>query len=327
MTSHSASPTDGPTQAQLDQLSAKLEEKYNSSKAWICELRLREWDEKYAPHVAFRSFKNVWGGWGKLEGGFLLFVLALLPLVLAIMLIAPVSFGIAGCWNYRKRLKLIRSSPPRPDEADLADNIRIPLPVESIHTYRDVARVVCVNLAPHATYFSFMNAEGVSIGSKFGGGGKFSYVEYEVLEACLRNFRALVDADTLEAYRSHHRQAWEDEINARKKYGPGHVTEGDADINERFKEPKPCSRCGETLFTVEDGWMRCSLCFLSTGQAPHDISPQAQTYDVAARPRHQWRPTPTRCLYCGGFLTPLTNSLHGLSLSERCYCSTKGSAR
>jgi hypothetical protein len=327
MTNHPTSPADGPIQVQLDQLSAKLEEKYNSYKARSCGMRLREWDEKYAPSMAFRSFKNVWGGWGKLEGGFLLFILALLPLVLAIMLLAPVYFGITGCWHYRKRLKLLSSSPPRPTEADLAYNIRIPLAVESVRTYRDVARVVCASLAPHATYFSFIDTEGVSVGSTFGGGGKFSYVEYEILEACLRSCRALVDAETLEAYRSHHRQAWEDEINARKKYGPGHVTEGDADINERFKEPKPCSRCGETLFTVEDGWMRCSLCFLSTGRAPHDISPQAQTYDVADRPRHQWRPTPTRCLYCGGFLTPLTNSLPDLSLIERCYCSTKGSAR
>jgi hypothetical protein len=287
MTNHPASPADGPTQVQLDQLSAKLEEKYNSSKAWICELRLREWDEKYAPHVAFRSFKNVWGGWGKLEGGFLLFVLALLPLVLAIMLIAPVYLGIVGCWDYRKRSKLLRSSPPRPNEADLAYNIRIPLAAGSVRTYRDVARVVCANLAPHATYFSFLDTEGVSVGSKFGEGGKLSYVEYEVLEACLRSCRALVDAETLEAYRSNHRQALEDEINMRKKHGPGRINEGDEDINERFKEPRPCSRCGETHFTVKDGWMRCSLCFLSTGRAPHDISPQALTYDVAARPRYQ----------------------------------------
>ena len=327
MTNHPTSPADGPTQAQLDQLAAILEEKYNSYRARSCGLRLREWDEQYAPSMAFRDFKSVWRMQGGFTTGELLFVLALLPLVLAFMLIAPVYFGIAGCWNYRKRLKLIRSSPPRPNEADLADNIRIPLSAGSVRTYRDVAQVVCANLAPHATYFSFMNAEGVSIGSKFGGGGKFSYVEYEVLEACLRNFRALVDADTLEAYRSHHRQVLEDEIDARKKYGPGHVTEGDEDINERFKEPKPCSRCGETHFSVKDGWMRCTLCFSPTGPAPYDISPQAQTYDVADRSRHQRRPAPTRCQHCGGVLTPLTNSLSGISLIERCYCAAKGSAR
>jgi hypothetical protein len=327
MTNHPTSPTDGPTQAQLDQLAAKLEEKYNSSKAWICELRLREWDEKYAPNVAFRGLKNVWGGWGKLEPGFLLFILALLPLVLAFMLIAPVYLGIVGCWDYRKRSKLLRTSPPRPTEADLAYNIRIPLAVGSVRTYRDVARVVCASLAPHATYFSFIDTEGVSVGSKFGGGGKLSHVEYEVLEACLRSCRAMVDAETLEAYRSHHRQAWEDEINARKMRGPGFINEGDADIDERIKEPSPCSRCGETHFTVEDGWMRCTLCFSSTGQAPHDISPQAQTYDVAARPRHKWKPAPARCPRCGGELTPLDISLPGFNFCEQCYRAAKGSLK
>ena len=323
MTNHPDSPAIGPTQAQLDQLAAKLEAEYNSAKAWRCTLRLREWDEQYAPHVAFRSFKNCWGGeWGKLEGGFLLFILALLPLVLAIMLLAPVYFGITGCWHYRKRLKLLSSSPPRPTEGDLAYNIRIPLAVGSVRTYRDVARVVCASLAPHATYFSFIDTEGVSVGSKFGGGGKLSYVEYEMLEACLRHCRALVDAETLEAYRSHHRQAWEDEINARKKYGRGFINEGDADTDERAKEPEPCSRCGETHFSVNDGWMRCTLCFSPTGPAPYGISPQAQTYDVTERSRHKWKPAPTRCQRCGGLLAPLANSLPGLGLSERCYCST-----
>jgi ribosomal protein L37E len=327
MTNHPTSPADGPTQAQLDQLSAKLEEKYNSSKAWICELRLREWDEKYAPYVAFRSFKNVWGGWGKLEGGFLLFILALLPLVLAIMLLAPVYFGIEGCWNYRKRLKLLSSSPPRPNEADLAYNIRIPLSAGSVRSYRDVARVVCANLAPHASYFSFMNAEGVSVGSKFGVEGKLSYVEYEVLEACLRNCRALVDKDTVEAYRSHHRQTFEEACRRRKECGPGRINEGDEDINERFKEPSPCRRCGETSFMVEDGWMRCSLCYSQAGRAPRDISPQAQTYDVTSRRSHQRRPAPPLCKTCGGELAPLAISLPGLNFCERCYHSAKGSPR
>ena len=327
MTNHPTSPADGPTQAQLNQLAAKLEADYNSAKAWRCTLRLREWDEKYAPNVAFRSFKNCWGGWGKLEGGFLLFILALLPLVLATMLLAPVYFGITGCWHYRKRLKLLRTSPPRPTEADLAYNIRIPLAVESVRTYRDVARVVCASLAPHATYFSFIDTEGVSVGSKFGGGGKLSYVEYEMLEACLRHCRALVDAETLEAYRSHHRQAWEDEINARKKYGRGFINEGDADTDERCKEPKPCGRCGETHFSVEDGWMRCTLCFRSTGQAPHGISPQARTYVVTERSRHKWKPAPARCLRCGGELTPLDVSLSGFNFCEQCYRSAKGSLK
>lgn len=327
MTHHPTSPADGPTQAQLDQLAAKLEAEYNSAKAWRCTLRLREWDEQYAPSMAFRSLKNVWGGWGKLEPGFLVFVLALLPLVLAFMLIAPVYFGIAGCWNYRKRLKLLRSSPPRPDEADLAYNIRIPLPVESIRNYRDVARVVCVNLAPHATYFSFVNTEGVSVGSNFGGGGQFSYVEYEILEVCLRSCRALVDAETLEAYRSRHRQAFEEECRRLKERGPGRINEGDEDVNAEAKEPGPCRRCGETLFTIEDGWMRCTLCFSQTGRAPRDISPQSQTYDVTSPRRHQWKPAPALCKNCGGELSPLSIGLPGFNFCERCYRSAKSSSK
>ena len=327
MTNHPTSPADGPTQAQLDQLAAILEEKYNSYRARCCGLRLREWDEQYAPSMAFRDFKSVWHVQGGFTTGELLFVLALLPLVLAFMLIAPVYFGIAGCWNYRKRLKLLRSSPPRPDESDLAYNIRIPLPVESIRTYRDVARVVCVNLAPHATYFSFVNAEGVSVGSNFGGGGQFSYVEYEILEVCLRSCRALVDAETLEAYRSRHRQALEEECRRLKERGPGRINEGDADAFETIKEPGPCSRCGETHFSVEDGWMRCSLCFSPTGRAPHDISPQAQTYDVKSPRRHQWKPAPDLCKNCGGELTPLSIGLPGFNFCERCHRSAKSSSK
>jgi hypothetical protein len=45
MTNHPTSPADGSTQAQLNQLAAKLEADYNSAKAWRCTLRLREWDE------------------------------------------------------------------------------------------------------------------------------------------------------------------------------------------------------------------------------------------------------------------------------------------
>ena len=53
MANHPTQPADGPTQSQLDQLAAKLEAEYNSAKAWRCTLRLREWDEQYAPSMGY----------------------------------------------------------------------------------------------------------------------------------------------------------------------------------------------------------------------------------------------------------------------------------
>jgi hypothetical protein len=268
MTTEPSSPADIPTQAQLDLLAVKLEESYNSYKERSCALLLSDWDEKYAPLTAFRGLGSL--GLDSLTGGQALLMLALLPVTLTFILLWWAYCVPAACWNYRNRLKQLRHSPPRPNEADLAHNIRFPLSTENIRSYRDVARVVCKNLATYATHFKYVNSDGVSVGSDFGGGGKLSYVEFSVLRFCLIHCRSLVDKATLEAYRTHYRKAY-DERRQRREYGHEFINEDDCGEDDYVQTVK-CVRCGETHFVAEDGWMLCSLCYQSNGRRPRGLS-------------------------------------------------------
>jgi len=257
---------DVPSQAQLDLLAAKLEESYNSYKERSCAMLLSDWDEKYAPLTAFRGLGSL--GLEGLTGGQALLGLALLPITLTFMLLFWAYFIPAACLNYRSRLKQLRHSPPRPNEADLAHNIRFSLSTENIRSYRDVARVVCKNLAPHATHFKYVNSGGVSVDSNFASGVKLSYVEFSVLGFCLLYCRSLVDKGTLEAYRAHYRKAYDEKRRQLKEFGPGFINEDDGDGEDDYGKAGQCLRCGETHFVVEDGWRLCSLCYLSNGRRP-----------------------------------------------------------
>lgn len=306
MMKNPTSPADGPTQAQLDQLAAKLEAHFNEPKRLSVAQRLAEWDNLYEPREAFKGLREVWREFRpnsfSLVGVIAFTVFS--PIVLPFVIIVLAGQGIAGCGGYCLRKIRSQHNPPRPDEASLTRKISLHLAASEIRSYLEVANKVRLQAAPFAAHLTkYFSTDGALVGAKI----RHTNIEADVVRLCLQYCPSLVDAATAQQFADYQCSTPKNQPNTRP-------SEGDPDTSRGT-----CLKCGYILIEQANGGIICARCQQKPPLCNKCGSVLIPLSDVLRGPGICERcDNPAKCRNCGGALTPLSGALPGLGYCKKC---------
>jgi hypothetical protein len=259
MTTENQTPAGGPSQAKLDQLAQKLEEHFNSGKNKKHESLSRAWERAHAPSAAFADLREYWSDRVELPRSMIDITAFIIisPIAIPWVIFYSIFSFSTGSWECLRRILRAKSNPPPPSKADLAHEIRFPLSIDRVKSFRDVALIVREQATPFAVYFPYeFTAAGslIEVGVKTG--EKLSRLEHHVLKECKSACPSLVneaDAKTLDAHDKYLHD------NRRRL-----VSEGDPVVLPGA--PDGCRKCGGRLIRTPSDFVYCSQC-LSPSQA------------------------------------------------------------
>ncbi len=262
MTTENQTPAGSPSQAELDQLARKLEEYFNSGKNKEHESLSRAWERAHAPSAAFADLREYWSDRVELPRSMIDITAFIIisPIAIPLVIIYSIFSFSTGSWECLRRILRAKSNPPPPSKADLAHEIRFPLSIDRVKSFRDVALIVREQATPYAVYFPYeFTATGslIEVGVKTG--EKLSRLEHHVLKECKSACPSLVneaDAKTLVTH---------------DKYIHDHqrrpVLGGDEVV--LATTPDGCRKCGGRLIRTHSDFVYCSQC-----QSPSTANPQ-----------------------------------------------------